>query len=73
MPDLEGDLQATAEDIAADAAELKALEEEKATLDPDDPLVEELSAKGERLARQLVPKAVAERELSDAIGDTSGS
>jgi hypothetical protein len=73
MPYLEGDLQATAEDIAADAAELKALEEKKATLDPDDPRVEELSAKGERLARQLVPKAVAERELSDAIGDTSGS
>ena len=70
--DLEGDLKATAEDIAADAAQLKALEEEKADLDPEDPRVQELSAKGERLARQLVPKTVAEREITDAIGEASG-
>ena len=71
-PELEGDLKATAEDIAADAAQIQALEEEKADLDPDDPRVQELSAKSERLARQLVPKTVAEREITDAIGETSG-
>lgn len=70
--DLEGDLQATAEDIAADAAHLKAIEEKKASLDPDDPEVQELSAKSEQLARQLVPKTVAEREITDAIGKASG-
>jgi hypothetical protein len=70
-PDLEGDLRATAEDIAADAAQLRAIEEEKAALDPEDPRVQELSAQSERLARRLVPKTVAEREITDAIGDTS--
>ena len=70
--DLEGDLKATAEDIAADAAQIKALEEEKADLDPADPRVQELSEKSERLARQLVPKTVAERELTDSISEASG-
>ena len=69
--DIEGDLRATAEDIAADAAQIKAIEDEKATLDPEDPRAQELSAKGEHLARQLVPKTVAEREISDDIGDAS--
>ena len=69
--DLEGDLRATAEDIAADAAQIKAIEEKKASLDSDDPEVQELSAKSEQLARQLVPKTVAEREITDAIGDPS--
>ena len=71
LSDLESDLKATAEDIAADASQLKALEEEKAALDPEDPRVQELSAKGERLARRLVPKTVAEREITDSIEDTS--
>jgi hypothetical protein len=72
VADLEGDLRATAEDIAADAAQIKAIEDEKATLDPEDPRVQELSTKSERLARQLVPKTVAEREITDAIGEASG-
>lgn len=67
VSELEGDLRATAEDIAADAAKLKEIEEQKADLDPADPHVRELSAEGERLARQIVPKTVAERELTDAI------
>lgn len=70
--DLEGDLRATAEDIAADAATIKAIEEEKVKLDPEDPRLHELSASSERLARRLVPKTVAEREITDAIGDASG-
>jgi 2',3'-cyclic-nucleotide 2'-phosphodiesterase (5'-nucleotidase family) len=70
--DLEGDLRATAEDIAADAAQIKAIEEKKASLDADDPEVQELAAKSEQLARRLVAKTVAEREITEAIGDTSG-
>lgn len=73
MPDLEGDLRATAEDIAADAAELKALEEEKATLDAADPRVQKLSAQSERLARELVPKTIAEREITDEIGENAAA
>lgn len=73
MSDLEGDLRATAEDIAADATKLKEIEETKASLDPGDPLLRKLSDEGERLARRMVPKTVAERELTDAIGDAESS
>jgi hypothetical protein len=69
VSDLEGDLRATAEDIAADATRLKEIEETKADLDPTDPRLRKLSDEGERLARRMVPKTVAERELTDAIGD----
>ncbi len=65
MSDLEGDLRATSEDIAADAARLKAIEEEKTHLDPADPRAQELAEESERIARRLVPKAVAEREMVD--------
>ena len=73
MSDLEGDLRATAEDIAADATKLKEIEETKARLDPGDPLLRKLSDEGERLARRMVPKTVAERELTDAIGEAESS
>jgi hypothetical protein len=66
MPDdLESDIQATAEDIAADAAVLQQMETEKAKLDADDPRVLDLSTRAEQLARGLASKAVAERELVD--------
>lgn len=66
MSDLERDLRATAEDVAADAARIQEIEEEKARLDPSDPRVAELSAESQGLAERLVPKTVAERELADA-------
>ena len=65
MPeDLHGDLQATAEDIAADAADLRAIEEEKATLEDSDPRMLELSAKAEALARRVTSKTTAEHDLA---------
>ena len=64
MSDLDSDLRATAEDIAADAARLTEIENEKARLGTDDPRLVELSAEGEAIARRLVPKTVAERELA---------
>lgn len=64
MPDeLESDIQATAEDIAADANALQALEAEKAKIDPTDPRAVDLATQAERLARGIVSKTVAEREL----------
>ena len=64
MPDdLENDIQATAEDIAADADALQALEAEKAKIDPSDPRAMDLATRAERLARDIVSKTVAEREL----------
>ena len=67
MSDLEQDLRATAEDIAADSSRLAALEREKARLEPDDPQLTELSAESERLARQILPKTVAERDITDEL------
>lgn len=75
MSDLEGEFRATTEDIAADAARLKEIEEEKSRLDPADPRVQALSEESEALARRLVPKAVAEREMTEQVdagpGDAS--
>ena len=67
MSDLENDLRATAEDIAADAARLAGIEEEKASLATHDPRIVDLSEESERLARRLVPKTVAERDLAHHI------
>ena len=72
VSELENDLRATAEDIAADAARLAAIEEEKARLGTDDPRLLELSAEGEAIARRLVPKTVAESELAAAALATDG-
>lgn len=64
MPDeLESDIQATAEDIAADADTLQTIEAEKADIDPTDPRALDLATQAERLAREIVSKTVAEREL----------
>jgi hypothetical protein len=64
MPDdLESDIQATAEDVAADATDLHAIEAEKATLDPDDPRALELASKAEQLGRGIASKTTVEREL----------
>ena len=69
MSEQEDDLRATTEDIAADAGELQAIEHEKARLEPEDPRMVELSEEGERIARRIVPKTVAERRLvEDANG-----
>ncbi len=69
MSELEDDLRAITEDLAADAAELHSIEEEKATLDPSDPRVDVLSEEGERVARGIVPKTVAERRLAAEARD----
>ena len=69
MSELEGDLRATAEDIAADAARLKDIEDEKSHLSPTDPRLQALSEESEAIARRLVPKTVAEREISDLAAE----
>jgi hypothetical protein len=68
VTDLDGELRATADDIAADAARLQDIEDEKTQLDSADPRVDELSEEGEQLAKRLVPKATAEREIADEAG-----
>ena len=56
-------VQATAEDIAADAGVLQLVEAQKATLEISDPKVLELAKRAAELAQGLVTKTVAEREL----------
>ena len=64
MPDdLQSDIQATAEDIAADAEVLGDIEAEKATINATDPRAMELATHAVKLAREIVVKTVAEHEL----------
>ena len=64
MPDdLESDIQATAEDITADADVLQTIEAEKAATDPTDPRALELAAHAVELARGIATKTVIEHEL----------
>ena len=64
MPDeLASDIQATAEDIAADSEVLQAIETEKANLDATDPRMLELAKHAEELAHDIAAKTVAETEL----------
>ena len=64
MDDLEEDLRATAQSIEADADRLSAIEDEKKLLGSADPRLAELSREAEMIAKRLVPKTVAERELA---------
>ena len=73
MSELEHDMRATAESIAADAARLTGIEEEKADLDADDPRMVELSVESDKLARRIVPKTAAERELAEQLVEESNS
>ena len=68
---LEHDLRATEEDIAADSARLTSIEREKDGPAPDDPRLAELSAEGERLARRMMPKTVAEPEKTEELSGPS--
>ena len=73
MSELENDMRATAESIAADAARLSGIEAEKAALEADDPRLVELSVESDKLARRIVPKTAAERELAEQLTDVRGS
>lgn len=64
MPDdLESDIQATAEDIAADAETLQGIEAEKVTLGPSHARTPALASRAEGLARSILRKTIAQREL----------
>lgn len=63
MQERRDDLNATMDDVAADATELQAIEAEKRPLDPADPEADRLSAEAEGIARKVLAKTIAEREL----------
>lgn len=64
LSEVEQDLRATSEDIAADALDLKAIEERKAKLAPGDRRLVKLSEAAEDLAKQVAAKASAETALA---------
>ena len=64
MDELEEDLRAAAQSIEADADRLAAIEDEKKLLGSADPRLLELSREAELIAKRLVPKTVAERDLA---------
>ena len=73
MSELEHDLRATTEDIAANSARITEIETRRAGCAADDPKLPELSAETERLARRIVPKAAAESDLVDLLAGHEAS
>lgn len=63
MSKRDDELRATTDDIKADADELHALEETKASLDVDDPRQDVLAQRAQDIARGLAPKTTAQREI----------
>jgi hypothetical protein len=64
------DLRATAEAIAADADRLRVIEEEKASISIEDPRMIQLSDEAAAIARALLPKTVAQSELSEEAAES---
>lgn len=64
MRELEDDLHATAEDVFADASDLKAIEKVKATIPPDDPRTLALAKKADQLAEKIAAKTASELALA---------
>ena len=67
LSDAHDDLRATAEDIAADATELAAIEEQKARSAPGDPAVVELAQKADELGKKISAKTSGELALATDI------
>ena len=67
MSDREEQLRATTDDIRADTDELHEIEDSKASMAPSDPRQDALAERAQDLARGLVAKTAAQREIvSDA-------
>jgi hypothetical protein len=64
VTDTDDDLQATSESVVADTEKLRRIEERKQALPEGDPALIELSEEAESIARGIVPKTVAQRELA---------
>jgi len=69
MDDVAEDLRATTESIAHDAQRLRDLELEKASLQVDDPRLQDLSAEGRRLGERLARSTRAEEQLARLAAD----
>jgi hypothetical protein len=63
MTELQDDLRATAEDMAADAERVREIETEKSDLPVDHPRTARLSVESEALTAQMAEKAKAQMAL----------
>ena len=63
------DLAATSESLQEDARRVAEIEDEKQDLDPEDPRLDELSSKAERIAGDIQHKSRVERALADQLGE----
>jgi hypothetical protein len=67
-PEAEQDLKATADSIRTDLSRLAAIEDEKSSLDGEDPAVDRLSDEAVELADRISRETRAERQLSKELG-----
>ena len=67
MSETEDDLRATSDALLTDLRRLTALEEEKRPIEPDDPRLEEISAKVADVARRVEREGELEHELSREV------
>jgi hypothetical protein len=63
MDEREQAIRATAEDLIADADDLKAIERQKAAMDPNDPRLPALAEDAQDLVDDMATKAAAQREV----------
>ena len=63
LTEMEHDIKATGEDIAADAARVHQIEKEKTALHADDPRLANLSRVSEELTARMADKAKVETAL----------
>ena len=64
MSEIDDDLRTTAEAIIADAEQIKGIEQEKLSLDADDPSIPVLAEEAEAIAERVLHEATIERELA---------
>jgi len=65
MSDVHEDVKALSSSLVNDANELARIEAEKKQLPADDPRSSDIARRSEEIAREILPKTVAERQLTD--------
>ena len=69
MDQREQEFRATADDLIADADELKAIERQKASMPLDDPRLDALAEDAQELVTDMATKTAAQREIVAGTDD----
>ena len=67
MSETEDDLRTTAQSIAADAEQLKQVEEAKTELAGDDPMLSDLTTKAQRIIDEISSKGALQSALAEEL------